>query len=95
MEGPSLVILKEAVKEFKGKKITRATAIEDPLINDPVMQARLYGQKDHVRIYTLDNYTTRLGKAGFKVKVISYSALMQFSMHALQENEPLVLGYKS
>ena len=74
---------------------TLATTIEDPLINDPVMQARLYGQKDHVRIYTLDNYTTRLGKAGFKVKVIPYSALMQFSMHALQENEPLVLGYKS
>jgi len=71
------------------------TTIEDPLIDDPVKQAKLYGQKDHVRIYTLDSYTTRLGKAGFKVKVIPYSALMQFSMHALQENEPLVLGYKT
>ena len=29
MEGPSLVILKEPVKEFKGKKITRAPGYAD------------------------------------------------------------------
>ena len=72
-----------------------ATTIEDTLIDDPAKQAKLYGQKDHVRIYTLDNYTSRLAKAGFNVKVVPYSTLTQFSLHALQENEPLVLGYRS
>ena len=72
-----------------------STTIEDPGINNPAKQCRLYGQKDHVRIYTLDNYTTRLMSAGFRVKVITPTELIPFQKHALQLNEPLVLGYKS
>lgn len=74
---------------------TLPTTIEDRLIADPEKQARLYGQKDHVRIYTLKDYVSRLTAVGFTVKVIDSTELTAFSLHAIQEGEPVVLGYKS
>jgi len=68
--------------------------IEDPYIADPEKQARLYGQKDHVRIYSLNDYVARLRAAGFKTKVIPCESLEQFKIHAIQEREVVVLGYK-
>lgn len=73
---------------------TLQTTIEDVTINDPKKQAALYGQKDHVRIYTLEDYTHRLRTAGFIVRVITPEELAKFRIHAIQENEPVVLGYK-
>lgn len=73
---------------------TLPTTIEDRSIADPEKQARLYGQKDHVRIYTLKDYVNRLTAAGFTVKVIDPQELAVFSLHAIQEGEPVVLGYK-
>lgn len=73
---------------------TLPETIEDPFITDPKKQAALYGQKDHVRIYTLNDYVNRLQLAGFYVQVIPCEALKQFRVHAIQENEPVVLGYK-
>lgn len=74
---------------------TLSATIEDRSIADPEKQARLYGQKDHVRIYTLQDYVSRLTSAGFTVKVIQANELTVFSCYAIQEGEPVVLGYKS
>lgn len=61
--------------------------IEQPNIDDPVLQSRLYGQKDHVRIYARKNYMERLMSAGFEVRFISYEQLSSLLQYAIQENE--------
>lgn len=43
---------------------------EDPRISSAKDRIKYYGQKDHVRIYGLD-YTKRLEKVGFKIKIIN------------------------
>jgi SAM-dependent methyltransferase len=68
--------------------------IEEPFITDPQKQAKLYGQKDHVRIYTLNDYIKRLHSVGFDIKLIPCDSLKQFRIHAIQEREPAVLAYK-
>jgi predicted SAM-dependent methyltransferase len=73
---------------------TLPATIEDPYIADPEKQARLYGQKDHVRIYNLTDYVARLCAAGFNTKVIPSESLQKFKIHAIQEKESVVLGYK-
>jgi SAM-dependent methyltransferase len=71
-----------------------ATTLEDPLINDPAKQAYLFGQKDHVRIYALQDYLRRLEISGFKVKVLSPEYLKKYAMHAIQDMESLVMCFK-
>jgi SAM-dependent methyltransferase len=38
---------------------------EDPTINDPAEQNRRFGQWDHVRIYSRDDFVARMERAGF------------------------------
>ncbi len=66
---------------------TILTTLETPEINNPEKQSALYGQKDHVRIYQLQDYISRLQKAGFKVEVIDYSNLNAYYKNAIQPNE--------
>lgn len=73
---------------------TLKTTIEEPFINDPVRQAALYGQKDHVRIYSKADYIQRLQHAGFQVNVLTAEALAPFRIYAIQENECVFLCYK-
>lgn len=68
--------------------------IEEPFINDPEKQERLFGQKDHVRIYALKNYVNRLKKAGFKVNVTGEEKLERFKIHAVQDKECVILCSK-
>jgi len=49
----------------------RESTFEDPGITRPEDRERVYGQKDHVRIYGRD-YLDRLAEAGFAVKMDSY-----------------------
>jgi ubiquinone/menaquinone biosynthesis C-methylase UbiE len=70
------------------------STIEDPLINDPDMQERLYGQRDHVRIYALSDYLLRLQSAGFETKVLSADFLQQFERFAIQAKECFIMGYR-
>jgi SAM-dependent methyltransferase len=51
-----------------------ATTIEDPGVTDPDERRRLFGQIDHVRKYSLDDFIARLGAAGFDVTVDNASA---------------------
>lgn len=73
---------------------TLPNTIEDPGISNPSLQAELYGQEDHVRIYALDNYMERLGGAGFIVEVVPPEDLLQFRIHAIQERESVIVGWK-
>ncbi len=70
------------------------TTIEEPFINDPKKQERLFGQKDHVRIYALKDYVNRLKEAGFKVNVIGEEKLQRFKIHAIQDKECVILCSK-
>lgn len=64
-----------------------STTLESPDINDPSLQSALYGQRDHVRIYALNDYISRLQSAGFEVKKISYPALSYLYKNAIQDKE--------
>ena len=64
-----------------------STTIEEPAICDAKKQSALFGQKDHVRIYTLPGYINRLQHCGFKVSVIEYSDLSAYYKNAIQPGE--------
>jgi len=66
---------------------TISSTIEEPLIDNPSRQSALFGQKDHVRIYQLNDYINRLGQSGFIVNKISYKELSAFHQHAIQLDE--------
>lgn len=67
------------------------TTIEEPFINDPEKQERLFGQKDHVRMYALKDYVNRLKTAGFKVDVIGDEKLERFKINAIQDKECVIM----
>jgi len=66
---------------------TIAYTIEDPGINDPQQQSALFGQKDHVRIYQLNDYIHRLQAGGFTVAVTTYEELSAYYKNAIQHDE--------
>ncbi len=68
--------------------------IEERYINDPQKQERLFGQKDHVRIYALSDYLERLKRNGFMVKILSPEHLQAYKKYAIQEKESVILCYK-
>ena len=75
-----------AILQVPYSEIITAT-LESPEINDPAMQSALYGQKDHVRIYALNDYISRLRSVGLEVKKISYPELSNLYKHAIQDKE--------
>ena len=70
---------------------TRDTTLEDPSITDPEERARVFWQKDHVRLYGND-FGSKLQEAGFIVEKVSFplnfSAQERFRM-GLQADEDL------
>lgn len=75
-----------AVLQVPYSQINFAT-IETPGINNLVLQSKLYGQKDHVRIYSLLDYVSRLKLSGFVVVTKNYSQLDHLYKYAIQKNE--------
>ena len=71
-----------------------SATVEDPYIRDPAQQERLFGQSDHVRIYSLNDYLTRLEKTGFTIELLSAEFLKQFAIHAIQDRECIIMGRK-
>lgn len=71
-----------------------STTLEDPNIKDPAQQERLFGQSDHVRIYSLNDYLKRLEKAGFTIELLSAEFLRRFAAHAIQDRECIIMGRK-
>lgn len=64
--------------------------LEEPGIQDPEKQSALFGQKDHVRIYSLMDYMHRLQEAGFQVNYNAYGSLSEYYQYAIQPNEGFI-----
>lgn len=64
--------------------------LEEPSIRDPQRQSALFGQKDHVRIYALNDYLHRLQLAGFTVTYQSYESLSEMYRYAIQPQEGFI-----
>ncbi len=69
---------------------TIANTFESPDLADPQKQSALFGQKDHVRIYRLQDYINRIKQAGFKVSVIEYNDLAVYHKNAIQDKEVFI-----
>lgn len=62
---------------YNGKKLERT--FEDFRITDPKKRKLLFGQEDHVRLYSLD-YKDRLIEAGFYVSIKKFAASLKSSI---------------
>ncbi len=71
-------ILQVPIKDkFKGKKIDQT--FEDSSIIDPQEREKIFGQKDHVRVYGRD-YKNRLINSGFKVEINKFTSSLEESV---------------
>jgi SAM-dependent methyltransferase len=73
---------------------TLQSTIEMPFIDNPAKQSELFGQKDHVRIYSLQDYLSRLQEAGFEVTYLSYESIADFHKYAIQPGEGFIKLFK-
>lgn len=79
---------------FMGKDLE--FTLEDPTIRKPLEREKIFGQRDHVRIYGKD-YADRLRKAGFQVKedpFVRTLAEKDILRYALPENEVIYFAVK-
>lgn len=90
-------IIQAPIREFfRGKRLIKT--YEDFSVIKPEERERVFGQKDHVRIYGED-YKKRLEKAGFKVKIIEYAkslgsdSIDKFSLIPHQEHPSKMEGW--
>lgn len=68
--------------------------LEDPSITEEEDRYRVFGQRDHVRLYGSD-YKHRLEQAGLKVKLVESSKLNERERHlGLNPEEILHIAYK-
>jgi SAM-dependent methyltransferase len=75
---------------------TQLTAtIEQSVSGDPTSNSKNFGQKDHVRIYALHDYVSRLEATGFRVHMMKVGELSQAKTLALQEEEVFFMITKS
>ena len=66
-------ILKPAGKGFIQTPFKSGQIYENPAIQHPEDRQLHFGQKDHVRIYSVSGLKERLISAGFKVKTLSFN----------------------
>jgi len=78
-----------AILQVPYSEMLEAT-IEDPAIDNTAKQSALYGQKDHVRIYCLNDYVKRLRETGFFVEISGENELRPFLTFAIQPGEKLL-----
>lgn len=69
---------------------TLTATIEMPSIANPATQSALFGQKDHVRIYSLQDYLSRLCEGGFLVRYQTYESLAELHKNAIQPGEGFI-----
>ena len=75
-----------AILQVPFSAILTAT-LEEPDILDPRKQSLRFGQKDHVRIYSLTDYIKRLQETGFVVNYLDYESLHPLHKFAIQPGE--------
>ena len=65
-------VLKQTGKIVIQTPFKEGEILEDFSITTPAEREHMFGQKDHVRIYSINGLVSRLKLEGFKVKVISF-----------------------
>ncbi len=73
------------------------TTLEDPTATSDEQRIKLFGQRDHVRLYSQDDYVKRLESAGFDVHVEVYCQRLpqkDVRRYALISEEPVFLCKK-
>jgi glycosyltransferase involved in cell wall biosynthesis/Tfp pilus assembly protein PilF len=71
--------------------------LEDPSVTDPKARERIFGQKDHVRKYSPNDYKRRLAVAGFRVEVSDFARKLspaESSRFSINTNESLHICFK-
>ena len=71
----------------------RATTFEDPAVVTPAERERVFGQRDHVRIFGRD-YAQWLERAGFRVQVVAFAREHRPEWVALHGLDPLEDVYR-
>lgn len=66
-------------------------SIEMPTATDDASRSAYFGQRDHVRIYALEDYIARLQSAGFDVQILPADELKHFERYATQPGEQFLL----
>ena len=66
--------------------------LEDPAMTGEDERRKYFGQKDHVRIYSIEGISGRLSQAGFHVKVLQFNEQL-FNRSGFSEKE-VVLSCK-
>jgi SAM-dependent methyltransferase len=64
--------------------------IEDPSVTSEQERIRRFGQRDHVRMYSTEDYPARLKQAGLKVSILPYARMLGDELtlrHALVSEE--------
>jgi SAM-dependent methyltransferase len=66
-------VLKPAGKLFLQTPFREGEIFENPAITSEIERIKYFGQKDHVRIYSVDGISDRLSNAGFKINILQYN----------------------
>lgn len=64
---------------------------EDPNVSSPEERLKHFGQKDHVRIYSISGLENRLKNAGFATEIRSFKS---DNYHGLSDNETVIICTK-
>jgi len=73
-----------------------AASFEDPNINTDELRSKIYGQKDHVRVYGLD-FFSKLQRVGFVLDIKNHRETMpdiESVYHGVNGREDLILALK-
>ena len=70
--------------------------IEDPYLTDEKKRLHLFGQEDHLRLYSHDDYVLRLEEPGFIVKQLdsNFFGLNTFKKLGLKQTSILYIVQK-
>ena len=80
-----------AIVQVPLQESPEAPTLEDPAVTTPEERQRVFGQRDHVRIYGYD-VANRLMDAGFEVNVVTYARELgeaATTRYGLVENDPI------
>lgn len=85
LRSPATAILQVPYSE------TIPATMEEPGINNPTKQSAIFGQEDHVRIFSLNDYMQRLRSVGFSVELSPQADIDRYAKYATQPGEKMIV----
>lgn len=86
-------ILKPGGKANIQTPFKQGEIFEDPTISEPLERKKLFGQVDHVRVYSVEGLKSRLNDAGFDVELLEFKELPS-NYHAFSPEETILVASK-